>query len=194
MPRNLYSDQIARVMRKTVFGVKDLADLGVPKEYARQRLHKLCSSEKIRRVEKGKYTASDDPFLVAAHLTEPCYISLWSALSEMGLTTQIPFSIQVITSRKRYSRRLTFLGTEIRFHHVRPEMMFGYEYRIKGEGHRIPIARVEKVIIDAIYLNEIPLEELDEALEHSDPCILKEYSELTNNNRVKDRIREIMVC
>jgi predicted transcriptional regulator of viral defense system len=151
-------------------------------------------SGRIRRVERGKYTASDDPVLVATHLTEPCYLSLWSALSARGLTTQIPFSVQVVTSRKRFARRLRFAGSEIRYHHVRPGLMFGYEYVPFGDDWRIPMAKVEKVIIDAVYLGEIPPGELDEAVEAADADLLKEYSELTGNWRVISVVRGLLEC
>lgn len=194
MPRNVYSEQFDRVLEKPVFGVQDLANLGVPRKYAGLRLHQLAASGRIIRVERGKYTASEDPVLVATHLTEPCYLALWSAMSVRGLTTQVPFSLQVATSRKRYTRRIDFMGNEIRFYQLRPEMMFGYEYVAWGAGRRVPMARVEKVIVDAIYLREIPLDELSEAVESADRNLLAEYSELTGNGKVIDTVKELLRC
>ena len=194
MPKNLYREKFGRVMGKPVFGVRDLADLGVPRKYAGLRLHQLAASGKIFRAERGKYTASDDPVLVATHLTEPCYLTLWSAMSARGLTTQVPFSIQVATSRKRYARQIDFLGNEIRFYQLRPGMMFGYEYVAWGSGHRIPMARVEKVIIDAIYLGEIPPGEMEDAVKGADREVLDEYSKLTGNRRVMAAVKELLKC
>ena len=194
MPRTVYSKQIAAVMKMPVFGVKDLTGRGVPPAYARQRLHPMSVSERITRIERGKYTATGDAVLVASHVTQPCYLSLWSALNYRGLTDQIPFSVQVVTSRKRFARRLSFAGSEIRFYCVRPGMMFGYEQVPYGEGHRIPIAKAEKTIIDAIYLNGIPLEDLDKAVNSADEALLTEYSKLTGNRRVIAAVKELLKC
>ena len=194
MPRIVYSKQLQETLKRPVFGVKDLVELGVPPGYARLRLHKMHVSGRIHRVERGKYTTSDNPVLVATHLTEPCYLSLWSALSARGLTTQIPFRVQVITSRKRFARRILFTGSEIRYYHVRPGLMFGYEFVPFGDGWRIPLAKVEKVIIDAAYLGEIPLGELGEAVEAADADLLREYSELTGNRRVISAVRGLLGC
>jgi len=177
-----------------VFGVKDLAGRGVPPAYARQRLHLMSVSGRIARIERGKYTATADPVLVATHVTEPCYLSLWSALNYRGLTDQIPFSVQVVTSRKRFARKLTFASSEIRFYYVRPGMMFGYEQVPFGEGHRIPIAKAEKTIIDAIYLNGMPLEDLGKAMDSADPALLMEYSQLTGNRHVIAAVKELLKC
>lgn len=194
VPITLYSKHIADILKKPVFGVKNLAERGVPAAYARQRLHQMYASGSIFRVERGKYTASDNAVLVATHVTEPCYLSLWSAMSARGLTTQIPFSVQVVTSRKRFARKLHFSGSEIRYYHVRPGMMFGYENVPFGDGWRIPLARVEKIIIDAIYTREIPLGELGGAMESVDAKLLKEYSELTGNRRVMTAVKELLKC
>jgi predicted transcriptional regulator of viral defense system len=194
VPRFVYSKQLQETFKRPVFGVKDLVELGVPPGYARLRLHQLHVSGRIHRVERGKYTTSDNPVLVATHLTEPCYLALWSALSARGLTTQIPFAVQVVTSRERFARRLVFAGSELRFHHVRPGLMFGYEQVPYGDGWRVPMAKVEKVIIDAIYLGEIPLGELGEAVEAADSDLLREYSELTGNRRVISAVRGLLEC
>ena len=194
MPRTIYSKQIAAILNMPVFGVKDLAGRGVPPAYARQRLHLMSVSGRIARIERGKYTATADPVLVATHVTEPCYLSLWSALNYRGLTDQIPFSVQVVTSRKRFARKLTFASSEIRFYYVRPGMMFGYEQVPFGEGHRIPIAKAEKTIIDAIYLNGMPLEDLGKAMDSADPALLMEYSQLTGNRHVIAAVKELLKC
>jgi len=72
--------------------------------------------------------------------------------------------------------------------------MFGYENVPFGDGGRIPLARVEKIIIDAIYTGEIPLGELGGAVESADARLLKEYSELTGNRRVMNAVKELLKC
>jgi predicted transcriptional regulator of viral defense system len=194
VPRIKYAKQLNAIRVKPVFGVKDLEDAGVPRAYARQRLHKLEKSGAIYRIERGKYTESDSALLVATHLTHPSYLALWSALSVRGLTTQIPFAVQVVTSRKRFNRSVTFMGSEIRFYSVRPSMMFGYENMVFDSGQRIQVAKPEKIIIDALYLGAIPINELTEALEVADTELLESYVKLARNRSVREAVRGLMRC
>ncbi|MCJ7698296.1 MAG: type IV toxin-antitoxin system AbiEi family antitoxin domain-containing protein, partial [Thermoplasmata archaeon] len=98
MPIIKYKDLIKKVTEKPVFGVNDLVHQKIPQDYAKKILHELFKSGKITRVERGKYTVLDDAITVATHLTEPCYVSMWSALSIQKLTTQVPFSVEIVTT------------------------------------------------------------------------------------------------
>ena len=193
MPRKMYEEQFRRVLQKPVFSVRDLANLGVPSQYARLRLHRLSAVGKITHIERGKYTTLDDPVLVASHITEPCYITLWSALSLRELTTQIPFAVQVATTRQRYAREIVFQGNTIRFHRMKQGMMFGYENVLYGD-RRIPLARVEKIIIDALYLRMIPLGELKNAIAEAEPEKLAEYAMLTGSAQVMKTVEKVLGC
>ncbi|MEW5936332.1 MAG: type IV toxin-antitoxin system AbiEi family antitoxin domain-containing protein [Candidatus Thermoplasmatota archaeon] len=194
MPRIKYSHILDSIMKMPVFGVKDLTDRGVSRGYARQRLHNLEKRGVIRRVERGKYTSSDDPTVVAPYLTRPSYISLWSAMSIRALTTQIPFGVDVVTSRKRFNRRLDFMGADIRFHHVAPSLMFGYEFIAWNDRWRLPVAKPEKIVIDALYLRAIAPDELEGVLDAVDDVLLLEYAELCGKKRVIRTVRRLMRC
>jgi predicted transcriptional regulator of viral defense system len=85
---------------------------------------------------------------------------MWSALSIRKLTTQIPFSVEIITTRKRFNRKIMFKNTPIIFYTAQPEMMYGYENIIWKEHIRIPVAKPEKIIVDALYFRTISPEEL----------------------------------
>lgn len=137
MPIIKYKNLLQQVMKKPVFGVDDLACRNMQRDYAKKLLHESFKSGRIARVERGKYTILDDPLIVATHLTEPCYVSLWSALSIHHLTTQIPFAVEVITTRKRFNRKIMFQNTPIVFYTVQPGMMYGYENIIWKEDQRI---------------------------------------------------------
>ncbi len=51
---------------------------------------------------------------------------------------------------------------------------------------------MEKITIDAIYLKALPLDELDEAMEATDPDMLREYSKLTKNKRVVKTVNKLL--
>ncbi len=191
MPIIKYMTKLEKVFRKAVFTPQDLHQEDVPEGYAKKLLHLLVKKGKIKHIERGKYTSSDDPLAVAAHITEPCYLSLWTALSIHKLTTQIPFGIEVVTSRRRFTNRILFDGTPIIFYTVPPRMMFGFEHIVWKGNIRITIAKPEKIVIDAIYTKTIPEEDILDIVEVSDISLLKKYAKLTGNNKIKERVKKL---
>ena len=194
MPIIKYKDLIQKVTEKPVFGVNDLFHQNMPRDYAKKILHELFKSGKITRVERGKYTVLDDALTVATHLTEPCYVSMWSALSIQKLTTQIPFSVEIVTTRKRFNRKIMFNNTPIIFYTVRSEMMYGYENIIWKEHVRIPVAKPEKIIIDALYFRTIAAEELSDIIATLNKKLLLSYAKLTQDTYVNRMVERLLSC
>jgi predicted transcriptional regulator of viral defense system len=194
MPIIKYKNLIKKVIKKPVFGVSDLIHQNISQQYAKKILHELYKSGKITRVERGKYTILDDAITVAAHLTEPCYVSMWSALSIHKLTTQIPFSVEIVTTRKRFNRRIIFKNTPIIFYTAQPKMMYGYENIIWKEQIRVPVAKPEKIIIDILYFRTLPPEELDEVIAAIDKKLLISYAKLTQNAYVIKTVERLLKC
>jgi len=192
MPVIKYKEALERVFRKPVFVPADMHNEGIPGNYSKKLLCVLAKSGKISRIERGKYTRLDDPVAVAGHITRPCYLSLWTAMSIRNLTTQIPFAVEVVTSRKRFNQKINFAGTPIIFHTVNPRMMFGYENIVWRENIRIPVAKPEKIVIDAVHITPIPEEEIMQIIKISDVSILRSYAKLTGNDRIIDKIRELI--
>ena len=192
MPIIKYKNLIQKVTEKPVFGVSDLVNQNMPRNYAKKILHELFKSGKITRVERGKYTVLDDALIVATHLTEPCYVSMWSALSIQKLTTQVPFSVEIVTTRKRFNRKIMFNNTPIIFYTVRPEMMYGYENIIWKEHIRIPVAKPEKIIIDALYFRTIAAEELSDIIATLNKKLLRSYAKLTQDTYVNRMVERLL--
>ena len=194
MPIIKYKEALARVFKKPVFNPGDMHNEGIPKNYSKKLLCILAKTGRINRIERGKYTCLDDPVAVGAHITEPCYLSFWTAMSIRKLTTQIPFAVEVVTSRKRFKKKINFLGTTIIFHTVNPRMMFGYDNIIWKENIRIAIANPEKIIIDAVSMSNIPEEEILQIIKVSDVSLLRRYVELTGNENIIERVKELIKC
>jgi len=194
MPVIKYKNLIQKVTEKPVFGVIDLAHQNVPRNYAKKILHELFKSGKITRVERGKYTILDDAITVATHLTEPCYVSLWSALSIHKLTMQIPFSVEIVTTRKRFNRKIMFNNTPIIFYTAQPAMLYGYENIIWKENIRIPVAKPEKIIVDALYFRAIAPEELRDIIAMVNKKLLISYAKLTQDTYVTTTIGRLLPC
>lgn len=194
MPIIKYKNQIQKAIKKPVFGVNDLANQNISRLYAKKILHELFKSGKIIRIERGKYTTLDEPYIIATHLTEPCYISMWSALSIHKLTPQIPFSLEIVTTRKRFNRKIIFKNTPIIFYTAQPEMMYGYVNIIWNEDIRIPVAKPEKTIVDALYFQTISYEDLSEIINMINKKTLSNYAKLTKNNYVIKSVKRLISC
>ncbi|MDI6721117.1 MAG: hypothetical protein QMD85_01910 [Candidatus Aenigmarchaeota archaeon] len=194
MPVIKYTKALERVLKKPVFTPDDMHHEGIRKNYSKKLLFMLAKTGRIRRIERGKYTCLDDHIAVAAHITEPCYVSLWTAMSIRNLTTQIPFSVEVVTSRKRFRKDIDFQGAKIVFHYVSPKLMYGYENIIWKENIRILVARIEKIILDAVYFGSIPRDEIFNMIKLCNISRLKEYAKLTKNKRIENKIKELIKC
>jgi len=193
MPIIKYKNILQKVTEKPVFGVNDLAHQNMPRDYAKKILHELFKSGKITRIERGKYTILDDALVIATHLTEPCYVSMWSALSIQKLTTQVPFSVEIVTTRKRFNRKIIFNNTPIIFYTVQSEMMYGYENIIWKEHVRIPVAKPEKIIIDALYFRTIAAEELSDIISKLNKKLLLSYAKLTQDTYVNRMVERLLL-
>lgn len=194
MPVIKYRKALEHVLRKPVFTLDDMRHEGVKRNYSKKMLFMMAKAGRIKRIERGKYTCLDDHIAVAAHITEPCYISLWTAMSMRNLTTQVPFSVEVVTSRKRFRKHINFSGVRIIFRYAEPRFMFGYENIVWKENIRIPVAKIEKIILDAVYFGSIPEDEILHMIKLSDIRLLKKYTYLVGNKKVENRVVELIKC
>lgn len=133
-----------------VFTVRDLASLlNKKRDYAYLQAYRWKKKKLIYEIEKGKYTLEEDPFLVSSWIVWPSYISGWAALHYYHLTEQLPFTIQVITTRKRNKRILNYGKAKLEFATVKPPFFIGFQ-RIIQQQKEIFIAEKEKALIDAL--------------------------------------------
>lgn len=153
--------------RYPVFTASDVAAvLDKSREYAHLVAHRLKRARLINEIEKGKYTCDSDPMLIASWITWPSYISSWAALSYYKLTEQLPFTIHVVTTRKRKVKTIVFQGTRIEFVKVKPSSFFGFD-RVNYQGREVFIAEKEKAIIDGLIARKISLEEAVEIVKNN---------------------------
>lgn len=71
-------------------------------------------------------------------------------------------------------------------------MMYGYENMIWKEDIRIPVAKPEKIIVDALYFKTISAEDLSEIINMVNKKILVSYAKLTKNNFVIKTVEEMI--
>ena len=139
--------EVLRSYSKPVFTPTQVANLsGIKRESATRLLRRHAAMGRIKTVERGKYTLPDtDINSIGTCLVSPSYLSFLSALSFHGLTTQIPLSVQVVTTRRK--KEITFENTTIEFITFPSNMIFGYE-RVD---ENLFVASKEKTVLDIVY-------------------------------------------
>ncbi len=142
-----------------VFTVKDLASLlNKKRDYAYLQAYRWKTQKLIYGLEKGKYTLEEDPFLIASWIVWPSYISGWAALHYYHLTEQLPFTLQVITPRKRNKKIIDYGKVKLEFTTVKSPLFIGFQ-RIIYQQKEIFIAEKEKALIDALATKKMSLAE-----------------------------------
>lgn len=121
LPRSAYSDTaglrlLAELPEAGVFRATDALQtggaLGLSEAHVRKLLHELARSGWLLRVQRGLYVPLDratgapraHPYTVGTALVEPSAVSHWSALSQWGLSEQIPQVVTLSTPRRSADR------------------------------------------------------------------------------------------
>ena len=134
-----------------MFTTKDVSlILNITASHASKILERLLKAGAVIRVKRSKWilVGQKDPLSIVEHLTSPSpsYVSLYSALYYHGIISQIPSKIYCITLAKTHNIT-TPLG-EYSFHHITPELFYGFEISHDGIAMAIP----EKALVDYFYL------------------------------------------
>lgn len=150
---------VTELKRYPVFTVKDIAAvLHTKSSYSYLVAYRLKKAGVIQEIEKGKYTLEKDPFMIASWIVWPSYITSWAALNYHKLTEQLPFTIQVATTRKRKKGSLIFMGTSIEFIKIRKSAFRGFQ-KIKYQDQEIYVAEKEKALVDGLTSHTLSLPE-----------------------------------
>ncbi len=153
--------------RYPVFTVRDIARaLNKKKEYAYLQAYRWKKKNIIHEIEKGKYTLETDPFLIASWIVWPSYISGWATLQYYHLTEQLPFTIQVITTRKRNRKVIQYGNATIEFTRVKPSFLKGYR-QVLYQQKELFIAEKEKALVDAVATKKMTLEECNHIIQQN---------------------------
>lgn len=163
--------EMARKTGRAVYSIQQLANLiNKPKKIANVYSVRLVRKSLARRLIRGKISFAEDEFIIASQLIEPSYISLFSALLFHQLIKQVPKNIQCVATTN--SREYNLLG--IKYHKIPPRLFYGYK-KYKKDFSYILVADPEKAVIDAIYLDTIPKDLVEEIYNDLDKKKLEEY-------------------
>ena len=162
-----------------VFTVKTIKDVfNKEKNYGKLITYRLKKAGLIFGLEKNKYTLHEDPVIVASHIVWPSYITSWAALQYHHLTEQLPRTIDVVTSRSRKKKEISFANGKINFIKTKPKNLFGFK-KSYYRGFKIFVADGEKAIADAFIISRISEPELLEIISKNrgelDLKLIKKY-------------------
>lgn len=146
---------------KNVFTFDDAKKvLAGERSRTKQALYILAEKGWIKNLERGKYlivplegiargTWSEEAFVIAANLVDPYTISYWSALNYYGYTEQIPRTIFVQTTKRKFKAETEVLGIPYKFVTVKSHKFFGTA-NIWFGNKKVVITDKEKTIVDCL--------------------------------------------
>lgn len=161
--RRTLSDREARVLSELSFEGKRIftpSDLKTYTNSPKSILDSLIRKKWVLKIKKERYLivpleagekgAKDytiHSFVIASALTEPYYISYWSALNYYGLTEQTPASVYIATQKSMKNR--VILDIQFRFVTISPWKFFEIN-EVNIEKTKVKISSPEKTIADCL--------------------------------------------
>jgi len=172
---------------KIVFSLNELARIiGKSKNIAGVYANRMCKKKLLYKIEKNKFSVSEDVFVISSQLIFPSYLGLTTSLYFQDFMPQIIDKIYVITSKQK--KKIKVFGTDIIFIKIKPKLLFGYK-KIKKTDSFIFISDLEKTIIDCLlYPRYCRLNILLDLLKKADINNLKYYLSLLNSERINRKI------
>ena len=163
-----------------VFSLSDVTQIIKNKDYAKKFLKMEVEKGDIKKIMRDVYTLHDDAFLVSTFVIRPSYISSISALSFHKSITQIPNAVFCFTTKTK--KEINFIQ---KVYYFPTKYFFGFELKTY-RNFKIPVATIEKAIIDSIGI--VPLSIIEEAFSEVDLNKLISYLKKIKKSSIIKRI------
>ena len=150
---------ICEAENKTIIRPSDVQEvLDCTPSYAYLLLHSLRNKNWIERVSQGLYQfiplsygypdriRSTNPYVVGASLIEPYYFSYYTSNSHYGLTTQVPYTVFIATTKKKPD--FEWSGANFKFITLSKDKFFGYRKEVVYDT-LVNMAEPEKSLVDS---------------------------------------------
>lgn len=144
-----------QMKRLPAFNLNDVRKLDPG--FHRQQLSYWLAKELIKSLPGGYYILANQTvdeqvlFTLANKIYQPSYISLESALAYYGVIPESVLGVTSVSSRKTIRYQSTW--GQFRYRSVKPVYMFGYIVVEAEQKKKYKIARLEKAVLDYLYLN-----------------------------------------
>ena len=142
---------------RTIITIDDIQTvIDVPYDDAKKIANNLVHKQWLDRLKSGTYLIvplaageageyTEHEFVIASHLTDPMYISYWTALNYHGLTEQVPLTVFAATTEQVPAREIH--GVTYTFVTVTEGKFFGYD-SVAVDTQQVNVACVEKTLVD----------------------------------------------
>lgn len=160
----------------------------------------------LSRIRRGLYVTvplgaknpaawSEDPWIVAMRVFEPCYIGGWSACEHWNFTEQIFRGVVIVTSRPARRRHLQVKGTPFVLKTVKADRLFGTTALWRGQT-KVQVSDPSRTLVDLLNYPELGggmrhiVQVLREYVEgpHKDVAKLLEYIKRLDNRTIYKRL------
>lgn len=170
-------------------------------DFHRRQLHTWTRNGYLKPIAGGYYVLAEKIideaylFMAANLLYEPSYISLESALAYYQVIPETVLGVTSISSRR--TKQFTSDWGVFQYRSVKSDLLFGYEVVNVNQQKKYKMAKLEKVILDYLYLNTrinqiIEFEALrwnkDQIQAKLDEQLFDTYLELFNKNALRFRV------
>jgi predicted transcriptional regulator of viral defense system len=123
-------------------------------------LEGLRKKGRIREIEGGKYLLiparagmeglwTEDPWIIVSRLIDVYYVGFWTAMSFWDMTEQIPYTVFVVTTKRKKNRIIEFGKQKFQFVTLSKNKFFGF-IKEKAGRDTFYISSREKTIVDGL--------------------------------------------
>ncbi|MCL5419729.1 MAG: hypothetical protein M1354_02520 [Candidatus Marsarchaeota archaeon] len=126
---------------------------GSERDYYKVFMHNMIKNRKILSISKGHYTLHDNP-VVAGFAYSPFYYGMEMALTYYKLWNYMT-PISIVTTNRIRKGNIVLLGRNANVRRIQKNKFFGYSMVYYKDSIYIPMADIEKTLIDSIYFHSL---------------------------------------
>lgn len=161
---------------------------GAGRGYYKIFMHNMIKHGRVFTVRRGHYTLHDDP-MMAGFAFSPFYYGMETSLTHYKLWGYMT-PISIITTNRIRENSIELLGRNASVRSLQKDKFFGYSM-VQYKNAYIPIADIEKTLIDSVYFHahfssqvyaamvkEIDRKRIDNYLKHYSVIVKKQVGDL----------------
>jgi len=173
-------------------------------DFHRRQLHTWTRNGFLKPIAGGYYVLAERKidesflFMVANLIYEPSYVSLESALAYYQVIPETVLGVTSISSRR--TREFTSEWGIFQYRSVKSNLLFGYEVVEVNQHKKFKMAKLEKAILDYLYLNpdinhvqdfEGLRWDRDQLSANVDQELFNTYLKIFNKNALVNRVKSL---
>lgn len=170
-------------------------------DFSRRQLFTWNRKGYLRTIAAGYYTLAEKDidesflFMAANIIYEPSYVSLESALAYYQVIPETVLGVTSVSSRK--TKEFSSEWGTFQYRSIKRDLLFGYNVIEINQHKKFKMAKLEKAVLDYLYLNpeinQVPdFEGLrwnkDQLQSMVDESLLNTYLEIFNKDALRDRV------